>query len=170
MEIYIVQDTNPGEDIGIVYPDVEVIKSEQSQSRREPVAVFTPATLTLPLPITVRIPTVELRDVENNTLVTCIEILSYVNKRQPGFGIYSQKRDRLIGAGVSSREPLISNSDLLEFPSGPVPLNSSFYIERPPIEERACLCTSQQTWEPAPNQSPQADGKNLPNAPNSGLY
>lgn len=101
LEIYTVQDSNPGEDIGIVYPDVEVLKVlEQSQSRREPVAVFTPATLSLPLPITVRIPTVELRDVENNTLVTCIEILSYVNKRQPGFGIYSQKRDRLIEAGI----------------------------------------------------------------------
>lgn len=30
-----------------------------------------------------------------------------------------------------------SNSVLLEFPSGPVPLNSSLYIERPPIEEQA---------------------------------
>lgn len=29
------------------------------------------------------------------------------------------------------------NEDFLEFPSGPVPLNSLFYIERPPIEERA---------------------------------
>ncbi len=30
-----------------------------------------------------------------------------------------------------------SNADFLEFPSGSVPLNSLFYIERPPIEERA---------------------------------
>lgn len=29
------------------------------------------------------------------------------------------------------------NEDFLEFPSGPVPLSSLFYIERPPIEERA---------------------------------
>ncbi len=63
LEIYMVQDTNPGEDSGIIYPDVEVLKvSEGSKSRREQVAVFTPATLTLPLPITVRIPTVEIRD------------------------------------------------------------------------------------------------------------
>lgn len=41
------------------------------------------------------------------------------------------------GLGVSCRESLISNSDFLEFPSGPVPLNSLFYIERPPIEQRA---------------------------------
>lgn len=31
----------------------------------------------------------------------------------------------------------ILNLDILEIPSGSVPLNSSFYIERPPIEERA---------------------------------
>lgn len=31
----------------------------------------------------------------------------------------------------------VGNEDFLEFPSGPVPLNSLFYIERPPIEERA---------------------------------
>jgi len=41
------------------------------------------------------------------------------------------------GQGVTSREFLIPNADFLEFPSGPVPLNSLFYIERPPIEERA---------------------------------
>ncbi len=40
------------------------------------------------------------------------------------------------GQGVPSREFLIPNADLLEFPSGPVPLDSLFYIERPPIEER----------------------------------
>lgn len=32
---------------------------------------------------------------------------------------------------------LVLSEDLLEFPSGPVPLNSLFYIKRPPIEERA---------------------------------
>ena len=100
LEIYTVQDTNPSEDLGIIYPDVEVLKVLETKSRREQVAVFTPATLTLPLPITVRIPTVEIRDVQNNTLITCIEILSYVNKRQPGLNFYSQKRDRLIRAGV----------------------------------------------------------------------
>lgn len=36
------------------------------------------------------------------------------------------------------KESLIPNPDFLEFPSGPVPLSSLFYIERPPIEDRAC--------------------------------
>ncbi len=39
--------------------------------------------------------------------------------------------------GKGGKESLIPNSDFLEFPSGSVPLNSLFYIERPPIEERA---------------------------------
>lgn len=47
------------------------------------------------------------------------------------------KDEEARGQGVPSREFLIPNADFLEFPSGPVPLNSLFYIKRPPIEERA---------------------------------
>lgn len=35
-------------------------------------------------------------------------------------------------------EPSQSPEIILEFPSGPVPLNSRFYVERPPIESLAC--------------------------------
>ena len=35
-------------------------------------------------------------------------------------------------------EPSQSSEMILEFPSGPVPLNSRFYVERPPIESLAC--------------------------------
>ncbi|NDJ21823.1 hypothetical protein GS682_09270 [Nostoc sp. B(2019)] len=38
--------------------------------------------------------------------------------------------------GQQRRKSLSSNSEFLEIPSGSVPLNSFFYIERPPIEER----------------------------------
>jgi AAA-like domain len=34
--------------------------------------------------------------------------------------------------------PVIQKSDFLEFPSSPVPINSSLYIERPPLEQLAC--------------------------------
>lgn len=51
-------------------------------------------------PVEVRIPTVEIRDTAKNVLVTCIEILSPVNKREPGLSIYCQKRQRLYQAGV----------------------------------------------------------------------
>lgn len=101
LEISTVQDTSFGEELGIVYPDVEVVKTPISDRVREgQTAVFTPATLTLPPPVTVRIPTVEVREVKGNTLVTCIEILSYVNKRQPGCVQYGQKRDRLLRSGI----------------------------------------------------------------------
>ncbi len=38
--------------------------------------------------------------------------------------------------GQENRKALIAKPDLLETPGGPVPLNSFFYIERSPIEER----------------------------------
>jgi hypothetical protein len=101
LEVSTVQDTSFGEDLGIVYPDVEVVKTPApSRLKAEQAAVFTPATLTLPPPRKVRIPTVEVREVKGNILVTCIEILSYANKRQSGFAQYTQKRDRLIRTGI----------------------------------------------------------------------
>lgn len=101
LELSTVQDTSSSEELGIIYPDVEVVKtSDSSRFTQEKMAVFTPATLTLPPPLTLRIPTVEVREVTGNRLVTCIEILSYANKRQLGFEQYQQKRDRLIRSGV----------------------------------------------------------------------
>ncbi|MGQ9871849.1 DUF4058 family protein [Leptodesmis sp.] len=101
LEVSTVQDTSSSEELGIIYPDVEVVKtSDSSGLTKEQTAVFTPATLTLPPPITLRIPTVEVREVTGNRLVTCIEILFYANKRQLGFEQYQQKRDRLIRSGV----------------------------------------------------------------------
>lgn len=101
LEVSTVQDTSLSEELGIVYPDVEVVKTPDSACLPAllPV-VFTPATLTLPPPVTLRIPTVEVREVAGNRLVTCIEILSYANKRQLGFEQYQQKRDRLMRIGV----------------------------------------------------------------------
>lgn len=101
LEVSTVQDTSSSEELGIIYPDVDVVKiSDASGPLQEQVAVFTPATLTLPPPITLRIPTIEVREVNGNRLVTCIEILSYANKRQFGFERYQQKRDRLIRSAV----------------------------------------------------------------------
>ena len=64
--------------------------------------LVTPAPLTLPLmpPVEVRIASVEIRDTASNTLVTSIEILSPVNKREPGITPYRQKRQRLYNANV----------------------------------------------------------------------
>ena len=80
---------------------MEVVKTLDASRLTNPqTAGFTPATLTLPPPVTLRIPTVEVREVSGNRLVTWIEILSYANKRQLGFEQYQQKRDRLIRSGI----------------------------------------------------------------------
>lgn len=113
LEIYLVEDTAPEGEIGILYPDVEVLqRAVSTQTALSGVEVpattsgrtllMTPATLTLPMlsPVEVRIATVEIRDTANNTLVTCIEILSPVNKREPGLIPYRQKRQRLYQSHV----------------------------------------------------------------------
>ncbi|WNZ27531.1 DUF4058 family protein [Leptolyngbya sp. NK1-12] len=111
LEIYLVEDTAPEEEVGILYPDVELLKRGSSKQSSLPIAEvtatdgravqLTPAPLTLPVlsPIEVRIATVEIRDTVNNTLVTCIEILS-LNKREPGLTAYRQKRQRLYQSNV----------------------------------------------------------------------
>jgi len=59
------------------------------------------APLTVPLGNPqVQITTVEVRDVAHNQLVTSIEILSPVNKRDPARAAYRLKRDRLRVGGV----------------------------------------------------------------------
>jgi hypothetical protein len=57
------------------------------------------APLTIPL-AQVRLTTVEIRDVAWNILVTSIEILSPVNKREPHLSHYRQKWERLRAAHV----------------------------------------------------------------------
>ncbi len=106
LEIYVVEDTFPEGEIGILYPDVEVVLRQPEPIERLPYpasgVATTPALLRLPVmqPVTVRIPSVEIRDTAGNRLVTSIEILSPVNKREPGLAPYRQKRQRLYGAAV----------------------------------------------------------------------
>jgi hypothetical protein len=110
LEIYVVEDSAPESEIGIMYPDVEIMLTGSLRTPEHanpsmaatPSARETPAALTIPVlePVEVRIPTVEIRDTASNELVTCIEILSPVNKREPGLAVYRQKRQRLYHAGV----------------------------------------------------------------------
>jgi Protein of unknown function (DUF4058) len=109
LEIYLVEDPSPEAEVGILYPDVEVLKVRQSETAGlggEAVLgsaiATTPATLTLPVltPIEIRIPVIEVRDTASNVLVTSIEILSPVNKREPGLSSYRQKQQRLRQAQV----------------------------------------------------------------------
>lgn len=110
LAIYVVEDVTPEGDIGIMYPDVEVMQRENaSHSVEEAMHSFairehvaTPATLSIPvvLPVDIHIPVVEIRDTAQNRLITSIKLLSPVNKREPGLTQYRQKRQRLYQAGV----------------------------------------------------------------------
>lgn len=103
LNTYTVEDTSPEEDIGIMYPDVEIfrkaIAKEPAETYGPPV---TPETIVLPAirNVEARIPVVEIKDSRSNKLITAIEILSPVNKRKPGLLPYREKRERLHYAGV----------------------------------------------------------------------
>ena len=95
LAIYLVEDIAPESEIGIMYPDVEVLLSEparQAPTSDEALSrdVSLPAPLTLPVlqPVDIRVVNVEIRDAAHNRLVTCIAILSPVNKREPGLTVY----------------------------------------------------------------------------------
>ncbi len=107
VETYTVEDTEPQEEVGIMYPDVEILKKQPEPPPQPPpqgkegVALITPSTMIIPHPvIEVNIPVVEIRDRENQRLITAIEILSPVNKRGKGLDKYREKRQLLHEDGV----------------------------------------------------------------------
>lgn len=103
-ELYTVEDTSPEEDVGIMYPDIDVLRRKNivEEPHLPPAPKLTPPTISIPATkmVEVRIPFIEIRDREKNQLITAIEILSPVNKRLPGLPLYREKRDRLHQAGV----------------------------------------------------------------------
>lgn len=121
LEIAVIQDDDaPDTEVKIMYPDVEVLKTwrvptltappplprGRSGAVREAVLDIPTAPLTVPLTypvlpsIRTRQVTIEIRDGAQNELVTSIEILSPVNKREPNLTKYRKKRKRLYEAGV----------------------------------------------------------------------
>lgn len=115
LNISMVEDESYEAEIGVMYPDVEVVKSRgENVAGPAPFAgtmgatvgtiagatvVAPPAPLTITLP-QVRLVSVEIRDVAANELVTSIEILSPINKREPHLTRYRQKRERFRRAQV----------------------------------------------------------------------
>lgn len=89
-----------------IFPDTEVIEARRPlptidwEARLLATPSISPPTLELPAPLLVNVPitSVEIRDTKGNILVTSIEILSPVNKREPGIREYRRKRDRVLGA------------------------------------------------------------------------
>ena len=106
LAVYFVNDNAPPNEIGIMYPDVEVVwpppGKKLAESNAGPSLALTPPTLNLPvaIPLEVQLTSVHVIDVAKNELVTSIEILSPANKREPGLSAYRQKRSELIRAGV----------------------------------------------------------------------
>lgn len=111
IEVQMIADETPEAEIGILYPDVEIVRAPFSSYLNRPVAgspvvaeplQMTPVTTSVPLlEFEVRVATVEIRDVAQNQLVTSIEILSPINKREPGRSKYRDKVHRLYDAGVN---------------------------------------------------------------------
>jgi hypothetical protein len=100
IEVAVLLDEQPENEIGIMYPDVEVLRKNKVQ---EPAGVYTtPATFQLDelKPVEVRTSSVHIRDAQNQQLITAIEILSPVNKRGKGAHQYQLKRQTLKESGV----------------------------------------------------------------------
>lgn len=119
IEPYTVTDTAPELGLGIMYPDVGLFRptdDDVSMVSEPETAYVTPATITIPniAPVEIRIPVIEIRDTDNNRLITSIEILSPVNKRRPGLAPYRTKRQRLIDSNVHLLE-----IDLLRYGTHP---------------------------------------------------
>lgn len=110
LELYTVEDSSPETEVGIMYPDVEILK--RNNLLKEPdVAYGSRGAVTSPTvvissnkAIRLNIPVVEIRDVAKNRLITAIEILSPVNKRKPGLEAYQEKRMDLHRNGVNLLE------------------------------------------------------------------
>jgi len=109
LEIYVVEDENPEAEVGILYPDVEVLRSgvgiggdreKNAEAPESKPALKAPLTIPVIQPIDVRIAAVEIRDTASNQLVTCIEILSPVNKRGRGLSRYRKRRERILASNV----------------------------------------------------------------------
>jgi hypothetical protein len=73
LAVTIYEDREQGSELGVMYPDVEVL---------------------------MRLVAIEVRDAAHNDLITAVEIISPVNKREPGLSDYRRKRARLQEAGV----------------------------------------------------------------------
>ncbi len=106
LAVSVIEDETGEAEIGVMYPDVEVIRSIKESAplystAQTPLTVpdvpltISDAPLLLPNNLKYRQVTVEIRTASQDQLVTSIEILSPVNKRDPGLSQYRAKRRRL---------------------------------------------------------------------------
>lgn len=111
LEIQVLEDDDPEAELGIMYPDVEVVlkhgqRAESSLPKLLPAGpsfstgVSPPLVIPLLPTMQFRYASIEIRDSAQNMLITTIEILSPVNKRGRHLQDYREKRQKLFQAGV----------------------------------------------------------------------
>jgi hypothetical protein len=124
LETRMVKDFVEPAELGITFPDVEVLKTLPKtpplewSTRLATAPVISPPELVLPtlIPVNTSLTTVVIRDAKSRALVTSIEILSPVNKRKPGIREYRHKRESTIASAVHLLE-----IDFLRRGTRPVP-------------------------------------------------
>jgi hypothetical protein len=127
IEVSMYNDRVPAHELGIMYPDVEIVRTQprgEHLIRETAGAVaIAPAPLEIPLTIMtqVRQASVEIRDVANNRLITSIEIISPSNKREPGLDSFLARRDELRLAEVHILEIDLLRRGTRAWPKDSVP-------------------------------------------------
>lgn len=106
---YVVEDDNTQGELGVMYPDVEILKNKswkESATQYGNTSKASPASISIPVTpiIPVKIPFIEIKDAKNNLVITLIEVLSPVNKRSPGLQPYLEKKRKSHAAGVHFME------------------------------------------------------------------
>lgn len=137
LAVYFVSDPPSSEEIGVLYPDVEVVRPKitlheprASLDDGTPGSPITPPSMIAPaaLPRETRITSIQVRDVAGNDLVTAIELISPANKREPGLTAYRRKRDEFRRAGVHLLEiDLIRRGERPWAPAAP-PMPACHYV------------------------------------------
>ncbi len=142
LAVYFVSDSPPGEEIGIVYPDIEVVRPKAvlheapaSQGDLAAGPPITPPSMVVPvaLPLETRLVSVHVHDVAGNDLVTAMELISPANKREPGLSAYRRKRDEFRRAGVHLLEiDLIRRGERPWIPPDPPGVSCNYLMTSDP--------------------------------------
>ena len=130
IEVSMYNDRVPAHELGIMYPDVEIVRPQPPTNRliRETAGAIAiaPAPLSIPLTIMIHVrqASVQIRDVANNRLVTSIEIISPSNKREPGMSAYLARRDEMRIAEIHLLEIDLLRRGTRPWPEAQVPVSA----------------------------------------------
>jgi len=110
-----------GESGGERFPDIGILSTQSPGSSPPAVAATLPLVLPAALPEPIPHVSVEIRDVAQRRLVTCIEVLSPTNKAGPGREEYAGKRFQVLSSSAHLLEIDLLRAGV-RFPTGkPLP-------------------------------------------------